>query len=483
MSLMLPGIDWAAVPASPSLPLSLRLCASAVNCWRRPPASGSPLRLTLITIYLALASTGIAHAEDLLELSSGAKVRGKVTAKTDKGVTIDVVIGSRTLSRVYPLDKISAVTISGKREALGASSPLASSTAGTSTAGRSTGSPTARATAAGGTRSKLEVEALINQMGKTPPDWFESTPLNYPQSLDLSFPQPVQGGWNAQKNVGQYVWDIVNPNESKWREGVRLMHHLLTVNEDNRDVQNRTMLALGNMYHNLHEDYARAAFWWRAAGVEKGSGPQGVTVHLAECYWKLGSKPMAVELLKSKPQSSPMIKLWADMGETNYALQLAEALARDGYGWMAYLYAGDACRVAGQNSKAIDYYQKVLAEKAEGNQKGRIEREQNRARASLEAIRLFGLSDVRKVPDGKYRDSSLGYEGQVQVEVLVSGKRIEDVRVTQHKEKQFYSALSDTPRKIIAKQGVKGVDATSSATITSEAIINATAKALAGAAK
>ncbi len=82
-------------------------------------------RRTIIALMLLSLLSAAARAEDLLELSSGAKVRGKVTARTDKGVTIDVVIGSRTLSRVYPLDKIAAVTINGKREALGsaASSP------------------------------------------------------------------------------------------------------------------------------------------------------------------------------------------------------------------------------------------------------------------------------------------------------------------------------------------------------------------------
>jgi uncharacterized protein with FMN-binding domain len=38
--------------------------------------------------------------------------------------------------------------------------------------------------------------------------------------------------------------------------------------------------------------------------------------------------------------------------------------------------------------------------------------------------------------------------------------------------------MTDTPAKIIAKQSVQGIDATSNATITSEAIINATAKVL-----
>ncbi len=38
--------------------------------------------------------------------------------------------------------------------------------------------------------------------------------------------------------------------------------------------------------------------------------------------------------------------------------------------------------------------------------------------------------------------------------------------------------MTETPKKIIQKQGLQGVDATTSATITSEAIINATAQAL-----
>ena len=81
--------------------------------------------------------------------------------------------------------------------------------------------------------------------------------------------------------------------------------------------------------------------------------------------------------------------------------------------------------------------------------------------------------------DGKHTASAPAYEGPLAVEVDVQGGRIESVEVTRHTEKQFYSALTDVPAQIIAKQGVKGIDATSRATITAEAIINATAKALA----
>ena len=107
----------------------------------------------------------------------------------------------------------------------------------------------------------------------------------------------------------------------------------------------------------------------------------------------------------------------------------------------------------------------------------------SRATASLEAIKLFDLLDLKKVPDGVYTASSMGYETQVEVEVTMKAGRIEDAKVTKHHEKQFYASVTETPARIIAKQSVKDVDATSRATITSEAIINATAKALAGAMK
>ena len=101
----------------------------------------------------------------------------------------------------------------------------------------------------------------------------------------------------------------------------------------------------------------------------------------------------------------------------------------------------------------------------------------------LRVLRMSTRSDLTRVPDGIYRSSSMGYEAQVHVEVAVRSGRIEDVRVTDHHEKQYYSSITDTCQKIIAKQGVTGIDATSSATMTSEAIINAAAKALAEAVK
>ncbi|MBC8869710.1 MAG: FMN-binding protein [Planctomycetes bacterium] len=429
-------------------------------------------RPAMLAFVLLLIATPIASA-DVIELLSGAKVDGKVTDidKAAKKVTFERLLGGRPYSRVYPYSQIHAVTLGTKRYILN-EKPVGSSTTGSSTSSKTTKRPRS-----GNRRTKADIESLIDQLGRTPPDWYESTPLDYPQTLDLSWPQKPPGQWNAQKNMGQYIWDVINPNPGRWRGGIRLMHHLLKHHENDSAKLNRVMGELGRMYHDFEEDYGRAAFWWRRAGLD-GARQSPQSVKLARCYWKLGNKDMAVSMLNRLPAWSNTIKLWADMGETDKAIQLAEAFAGGGYPDMAYLYAGDACRVAGDSRKATSYYEKVLKVPATGRQAQRVQRNHSRARANIEGIRIFDSLDLRRVADGTYRDHSPAYAGELHVEVAVRGGRIESVKVTSHKEKQFYSAISDTPRQIVEKQGVKGIDAVSGATITSEAIINATARAL-----
>jgi uncharacterized protein with FMN-binding domain len=176
-----------------------------------------------------------------------------------------------------------------------------------------------------------------------------------------------------------------------------------------------------------------------------------------------------------------LIKLWADMGDFDKALRLAEQKASAGMPTMGYLAAGDACRLAGRYEEALGYYRKSLAGKDASGREGDVPKGKERAQSSIEAIQLFDALDVARVPDGTYAANSIAYAGPLHVEVAVKSGRIQSVRVTNHQEKQFYSALTDTPKQIIARQSVKGVDAVTGATMTSEAIINATAKALAGA--
>lgn len=318
-------------------------------------------------------------------------------------------------------------------------------------------------------RTPAQINAIVEQAGRTAPAWWNSVALKYPPTLDLNW--DAQGPWNPQKNLGQYLWDVINPNPNRWPEGVKLLHHVLTVHKNDPKKLERTMNALARMYVEMLQDYPRGAFWAKKSGDE---------LLLAQCYWKMGSKPMAVQIIgdwEDQTANGAIIRLWGEMGEIDQAIALAEWAAEDGYPDIGYLAAGDVCRAAGRFAEAQQYYEKVLQAP---DRKGNLKKNKERARASLQAITLFDSLDLTRIPNGMYKGSSMAYTGPLEVEVTVKNGRIENVRVTRHTEKQFYSSITDTTAQIIRKQSVTGIDTTSGATITSEAIINASAKALAG---
>ncbi|MFO1485251.1 MAG: FMN-binding protein [Verrucomicrobiaceae bacterium] len=405
----------------------------------------------MATIALALIATWV-HA-DTIELANGNKVDGKVLENNTeaKTLTVEFNLGGAVTKRTVPYASVKAITVNGTRTVLAEQ--------------KST------------TLTPTEVQALIAKVGPTEPDWFKSTKLNYPNTLELTWPSKPTQGWSNQKNVGQFIWDIINPNSTRWREGVKFVSHLMELNKDDDGVRKRATNEIANMHFRFFQDYARAAWWWQQAGTTIDDGPG---FHLAECYWRLGSKQMALDFMnQTELVYLDAIKLLGDMGETDRAVKMAEYY--DDHD--AWLLGGDACRLAGRLTEAQAFYEKVVNTPGDGQNANRLKRTQGRAQANLDAIKLFELADVSKVADGTYKDSSLGYEAQVEVSVNVRSHKIEDVKVTKHREKQYYSSITDVPAQIIAKQSVKGVDATSRATITGEAIINATAKALAQGAK
>ncbi len=423
-------------------------------------------RLTLLFfVALFCVPPALAQSQDAIEFLSGAKIQGKVTNidKQAKKVTFESKIGTRTSTRTYPYSRIHAVTFRGKRYVLTEKTGGATGTGSASNAGDSV------------RRSRTEVETIINDIGRSAPDWLESTQLNIPNTLDLSWPlKPPGKGWNQNKNVGQFFWSVINPNPSRWKEGVKLVHLIMPRHQGDAALLRRDWMKLGTTYFELFQDYPRAAFWFRQARVTKN---EPANVMLAECYWRLGNRQMALEQLKSRTMPMNAIKLYGDLGETQMALQLANQAANS-QPQQAYLLAGDACRTAEQFSQAISYYTKVLNSPKHRN-KDYDNRFRGRARESIETIKLFDQADVAKVADGTYRATSTGYNGPLEVEVKVANGKIDSLRVSKHQEKQFYSALTDTTNQIIKKQSVKGIDATTRATITSQAIVNASAKALA----
>ena len=325
------------------------------------------------------------------------------------------------------------------------------------------------------TRTREEVLALIEEAGTSKPAWWDSAALEYPETLDLSFPHPPPTKeWNSRLNVGQFMWSIINENASRFRQGTKFMHFVLKLNEDDPSVVRRCREQLAHCYHDLLQDWARAAYWKRKLRARD--------VALANCYWQLGNKEMAANILDwirfDSSRYGGAIKQWADMGELEKALALAEKSAGFRNWGAAHRAVGDAYRKFGRYGEAVEYYEKVLAVESATKDNLILKHNQDHARLSIENIRLFETFDLGKVKDGTYRASVPAYNGELVVSATVEKGRITAVRVVEHREKQFYTSLTDMPAKIIRAQDFRNVDATTGATVTADAIKNAVARAL-----
>ena len=325
------------------------------------------------------------------------------------------------------------------------------------------------------TRTREEILSLIEAAGKAKPDWWDAEPLDYPETLDLSFPHPPPTReWNARRNVGQYMWSIINENASRFRQGTKFMHFVLKRNEDDPDVVRRARGQLGHCYHDLLQDWARAAYWKRQAGISD--------VALANCYWQLGSKEMAAAILDrmgfDNTRYGSIVKLWSDMGDVDRALTLASVSAGFKDWGAAPRAAGDACRKHGRYAEAIGYYERVLAVVPEEEDNLILKHNQDHARLAIDHIRLFETFDLGKVRDGTFRSGVPAYNGELVVSVQVRDHRIAAIEILEHQEKQYYSSLTDMPEKIILAQDYRDVDATTGATVTADAIRTGVALAL-----
>ena len=416
--------------------------------------STSIKRATILTIALLLFPTAL-PAEDTIEFLTGVSIRGKVTKidKTRQVVHFESSVAGRKSIREFQYSTIHKVDYRGKKFVLNK---------------RLSGSNSALLTPA-------EVLAKVAKDGSRDPDWLAQTELEHPKSLDLSWPiKPPEKKWNSQKNVGQYIWEVINPNTSRWKSGVRLVRHIMDGHQGNKTLVQRDRRTLGEIYFRLFQDYPRAAYWLQKGNVSKS---ERQAVILAECYWRMGSRSLGLDWLRSNLKTVGKIKLLGDMGETDSAISLANSLSKSNANHQAFLAAGDALRLAKRYDEAVKYYEKVIGAKPHKN-KDYNNRFVGRARESVAAIRLFEQFDLTKKPDGTFAASSTGYNGALEVEVVVKNQRIQTVRVVKHREKQFYSAIADTTGQIIKSQDIRQIDGTTSATITSQAIVNATAKAL-----
>ncbi len=408
-------------------------------------------------LLAATIMVSVAGADEI-ELDNGSVFKGKVLKQTPKLVVFQREGDKRTIR--FLKNRIVRMDIDGK--------------AATS---KNTPPPAGKNAIEPAKQSLASVISAINTIGPTKPDWWDSVELDYPDTLDLTGKNRVKG-WKPKKNLGAYIHSVIQPNPSRWKSAIKLLHHVVEVRKADKPRQAHVMIWLGGAYSRWLADYQRAAYWLRQARTTGGGLRIGAATMLAEYYWKLGSKRLAIAELKKygldKKLHGAVIKLYDDMSMTGKALSMAKALAkrRPGEG---NLLAGNIERKLGNNDKALAYYHRVL-----DTQKGsrQLKQYKKRAKVNIALTEALKKVDMASLTDGTYRGSGTGYDAPIDVKVTVKGGKIEAIAVTNARESRPYRSIKDIPTQIIKAQSLR-IDAVTGATMTSNAVIMAVAKALA----
>lgn len=475
--------------------------------------------------FLLLAA--LACAQDKVELMNGIAMKGKIAKVTDAEVTIQIGSAEKT----FPIEKVHAITQDGERRVInekeeGASSKAASKAEkkdeekaekkdeektgkkeeGEKEEASKEDKEEKKDAAKPGAKKKetkkhkvspKKIESLVKAAGKDKPDWWEDVKVEAPSTLNLKEWAPPAGAKaDAEKWPSTYIWEKIVPNPDRWKEAVKLTHQCLKEVETNAAEKSKVMLALAEYYRNLLNDYARAAYYYRQLDEGKG-GNFAVEVGLGDCYAELGNEEMAMELYKKHEKTvgrdADIVRRYAKLGETKLAIKTGKAMIASSDGLnkaISLLATGDAARSEGDYKEALSLYEQVkdvsvpkrdTAERTEDEQK-RVEQVKHRAEVAAKMIKLYDALDLKKIADGTYDGKAKGYAGDVEVSVTVKQGRIEEVKVTKHRETRFYTATTAIPERIVENQGLK-VDAVTSATVSSDAIMAAAGAALESAMK
>lgn len=310
-----------------------------------------------------------------------------------------------------------------------------------------------------------QVEAVIRQAGATNPDWWDSVKLDYPKTLDMTWTKSAPNG------VEDYLAKDIRPVPANWKLGIRVVSEAIRVNKDNPERLRQTYEALGDMFAGMMGDFAHAAYYYRMCGTQK------VYDRLALCYWKLGSRKMASDLLDSlatdPTPTGGVIRMWGYLQEPQEAADVAEASAKTGDKETIYLAAGDAMRACGQGDRAIVYYQKAMNPDATDAKIKPI------AQLNIDALKALAKLEMFRLRDGKYAQTVAGYSGNMTVELAFSAGKITSAKVTDSADSGALLAPTEIPARIVKSQNFRGIDAVTGATTSSSAIVDAAILALA----
>lgn len=319
-----------------------------------------------------------------------------------------------------------------------------------------------------GEQTPEQVEAAIKQAGATYPDWWDGVKLDYPKTLDLTWTKSE--GIFDSLSLDEYLAKEIRPKPANWKLGIKVVSEAIRVNKNSPERLRQTYEALGDMFVGMMGDFDHAAHYYRLCGTQK------VYDRLALCYWKLGNKTMASDLLNSlstdPTPTGGVIRMWGYLQEPQKATELAEASAKDGNKETLYLAAGDALRTCGQGDKAIEYYQKAM------NLDTKDARTKPAAQLNINALKALAKLEMSHLRDGKYTETVQGYSGDLTMELAIRSGKIASAKVTDHKEDGALLSTTEIPARIVKAQGFRGIDAVSGATTSSSAILDAAIMAL-----
>lgn len=321
------------------------------------------------------------------------------------------------------------------------------------------------------TKSKADEQA--EEDGAKQPAWWDKVEPQMPAGINV---QDID-------QLKAYLRDVIRPDEGRHLEGIRTLHEWLDKVKGNTAVEAQVMDLLGQYYVLLLQDFSRSLYWWQQAAA-KGGETKERTTGQAVAYAAMGVEREALKMHLpvhngSGSYTCALLDALNDAGEYKTALRLGSALAA-GSGLpktAATMSMADAARRAGNYQTALKLYDEAKRTSVGGRQDRWV-----KFRAQKEGDILKNSAGVKlsRIRDGKYKASVRGFTDQITIEVEVKDRRIVSVNVVSHRESRALTSLQDVPGLIVAEQDVH-VDATTGATVTSYAVMEAAAKALANA--
>jgi len=276
---------------------------------------------------------------------------------------------------------------------------------------------------------------------KIPPAWLESVPFHYPTNKP----------W---KEARLHIRKLLAEGGEKAREAIKLTYLYIVVNKVPPDDHEYPL----NLYLAGEYAWATKIYAQRLESFPKGHSHE--YSNLASLYMHFGEPRKALQTLNAGLQRLPDPP-WDIMNKA----KLNDAI-------------GDIYAKLGEREKATKHYQLAIKLYPTSKQPwGRhlLPRHAAKTQAKLDLL-LRDTFDLAEIPDGVYRGKSLGYGKDVHAVVTMKGGRIAQIRVS-HQEKIEQGATKTIPKRIIEKQTLE-VDGVTGATVTTQAIIEATYRAL-----